>query len=174
MPFQRYFLFVTLSCLFTMAGRAQAPSWKTLQLGVLSLKYPPTWVMAKRHGKVETYVVLTPDSMRNLPIKVFQIIELPVIGDHTYARFKKDFATVLTSNPDWPTKILKSKEISFKGHKTMYAEIIRSSLPGKVYGINAGGVIYAILLLQSRHVGVPDPKMEKDGAAILNSITIDQ
>ncbi|HVV07053.1 MAG TPA: hypothetical protein VHC96_22650 [Puia sp.] len=173
MLFQRYFLFVTLSCLFTMAGRGQAPSWKSLQLGVLSLKYPPTWVMEKTHGKVETYVVLTPDSMRSLPIKVLQIIELPVIGDHTYARFKKDFATMLTSNPDWPTKILKTEEISFKGHKTMYAEIIRSSLRGKVYGINTGGVIYAILLLQSRHVGVPDPKMERDGAAILDSITFD-
>ena len=56
----------------------------------------------------------------------------------------------------------------------MYAEIIQSSLPAKVYGINAGTKIYIVVLLQRRHVNIPDPKIEKDETAILNSITIDQ
>ena len=107
-------------------------------------------------------------------MKVLAIFELPLGGDHTYAAFKSNFAAILNSDKDLPTKVLKTEEISFKGHKTIYAEIIRSSLPAKVYAIDAGNSIYLIFLLRSRHVNTPDPKMEKEETTILNSISIDK
>jgi hypothetical protein len=172
MPFQRLFLFAALSCSFAFAGHAQAPGWKSIRYGQVSLSYPPTWQTERLSQDGQTAVTLTPDSMRNLAIRIIGVYELPLSGDHNYATFKKDFTTLLQSRPDWPTKVLKTQEISFKSHKTMYAEVIQSSLPAKVYGINAGTKIYMIVLLLSRHVDIPDPKMERDETAILNSITI--
>jgi len=95
MPFQRYLLFVTLFCISTFAGFGQGPTWKSLRIGLMSLKYPPTWQTEKHKGEIETLVSLTPDSMRNLGMRIIQISELPIIGDHTYANFKKGFAAAL-------------------------------------------------------------------------------
>lgn len=169
MPLQRSFLFIILSCLLTFASNAQDPSWKPYRYGNISLKYPPTWLPNKESQGGHTRVTLTPDSMRRLTMRIVEIYELKVEGDHTFASFKNGFATSLKSQ-DESTKVLKTEETSFKDHKAIYAEIIRSSLPARVYGINAGAYIYVVFLLKSRHVDVPDPKMEKDGMAILNSI----
>ena len=174
MRLQNHLLFAALACFLTSATYGQAPAWKSLRYGKVSLNYPPTWRTTKESHEGQTHVTLTPDSMQNLSMRIIEIYEIPLGGDHTYARFKKDFAANLNSQPDGSTKVLKVEEISFKGHKTLYTEIIRSSLPAKAYAINAGSRIYLIFLLLSRHVNVPDPKMEKDEKAILNSITFDQ
>jgi len=174
MLFQQYFLFAAAICCFTFTSHSQSPAWKPLRYGQIALKYPPTWQTERLSHNGQTAVTITPDSMKNLSMRIVSIFEFSLRGDHNYAAFKKDFATILQSRPDWPTKVLKTEEISFKSHKTMYAEIIESSLPAKVYAINVGTKIYLIALLQSRHVNIPDPKMEKDETAILNSISIDQ
>jgi hypothetical protein len=174
MRFLSHLLFAALSCFFTFAGHSQAPAWNSLRYGKVSLNYPPTWRTTKESHGGQTHATLTPDSMRTLSMRIIEIYEVPLGGDHTYARFKKDFVAILSSQSDGSTKVLKSEEISFKGHKTMYAEIIRSSLPAKLYAINAGSRIYLVFLLLSRHVNIPDPKLEKEEKAILNSITIDQ
>jgi len=175
MPLQRHLLLAAVICFFTFAGRGQSPAWNTFRFGKISLHYPPTWHANKEAVHAgQTRLTLTPDSMRNLAMQIIEIYELPMSGDHTYARFKKDFAATLQSRTGMDTKVLKVEEISFKGHKTMYAETIQSSLPAKVYGINAGTKIYPIILLQRRYSNIPDPRLEQDGMAILNSITIDQ
>ncbi len=71
-------------------------------------------------------------------------------------------------------KILKSEEITFKGHKSMYAEIIASSLPTKVYGVDAGDYIYVIVLTRRRYSKIADAGLERDGTGILNSISFGQ
>jgi hypothetical protein len=175
MAFQRHLLYATVLCFFTFASHGQSPAWNSLRYGKISLHYPPTWHVNKEAPHAgQSRLTLTPDSMQNLTMKIIEIYELTVSGDHTYARFKNDFASMLQSRSGMGTKVLKTEEISFKGHKTMYAETIQSSLPAKVYGINAGTEIYPIILIQRRYSNIPDPRLEQDEMAILNSITIAQ
>jgi len=169
MPLQSSFLCIILSCFLTFTGSAQDASWKPYRYGNISLKYPPTWLPNKESQGPQTRVTITPDSMRRLTMRMIEIYELKVEGDHTFANFKNGFATSLKSQ-DESTKVLKTEETSIKDHKAIYAEIIRSSLPARVYGINAGASIYVVFLYKSRHVDIPDPKMEKDEMTILNSI----
>jgi len=138
------------------------------------MKYPPNWQTTKETYKGQARGTLTPDSMRQLTMRIVEVIELPLDGNHTYAGFKQNFAAILKSQPDLATKVLKVEEISLKDHKAMYAELIHNSLPAKLYAINAGSKLYMVFVLKTRHVDVPDPKMEKDGAAIVNSIAFDQ
>jgi len=160
----------------TFAGRGQglAPAWNSFHFGRLSMKYPPTWKTTKETYKGQARGTLTPDSMQHLTMRIVEMIELPLDASHTYAGFRQNFATILKSQPDWSTRIIKTEEISLKDHKAMYAELIHNSLPAKLYAINAGTKLYIIFVLRTRHVDVPDPKMEKDGMAILNSITFDK
>ena len=64
------------------------------------MRYPPTWRTTKESHDGQTYATLTPDSMQNLSMRIIEIIELPLGGDHTYARFKKDFTAILNSQPE--------------------------------------------------------------------------
>ena len=125
------------------------------------------------HGD-QTQVTLTPDSMQNLTMRMIEIIDLPQSGSHTYANFKSGFTSILEAQPDAGIKVTRSEEITFKDHKTMYAEIIRSSLPAKVYGINGSTDIYLLFVTPRRHVTVADPALERDEQTILNSITFEQ
>jgi len=125
------------------------------------------------HGE-QTRVTLTPDSMQNLAMRIIEIIDLPLSGSHTYANFKSNFTSILEAQPDAGIKVTKNEEITFKGHKTMYADIIRSSLPGKVYAIDGGTDIYLLFVLLRRHITVADPALERDEKTILNSIAFDQ
>ncbi len=154
MPIQRFLLFIILSCFLTFTGSAQDPSWKPYKYGNISLKYPPTWLPNKESQGAQTRVTLTPDSMRRLTMRIIEIYELKVEGDHTFANFKSGFATSLKSQ-DESTKVLKTEETSFKDHKAIYAEIIRSSLPARVYGINAGANILCRFPLQKQTCGHP-------------------
>jgi hypothetical protein len=112
--------------------------------------------------------------MQHLTMRLIDIVDLPVIGNYTYAYFKSGFVSLLEGQADAGIKVTKSEEIMFKDHKTMYAEVIRNSLPAKVYGIDCGTDIYVFFVTPKRYSTVPDPALERDEKAILNSITFDQ
>jgi hypothetical protein len=130
--------------------------------------------MTKEDRGRQARFTLTPDSMRHLTMRIVEIIGLPQDGSHSYASFKSVFVSLLEGQPDAGIKVTKSEEITFKDHKTMYAEIKRNSLQTKVYGIDGGTYIYLFFLLPRRYSTVPDPALERDEKAILNSITFDQ
>src|ERR1700722_210337 len=153
----RSWLLTAAFCSLAFAGRTQAPTWKWLRYGKLSLMYPPTWHMAKENIDGQSYVTITPDSMQNMVVQMFEIDELTLPANYTFAKYKKDLRGILTSKPDWPTKVLQTREIVFKRHKTIFAKIIRRSLPGKIYGIDDGTKIYAVILFERRYSNIPAP-----------------
>jgi len=107
-------------------------------------------------------------------MRMIEIIDLPLSGSHTYESFKSGFTSILEAQPNLGIKVTRSKEITFRDHKTMYAEIVRSSLPAKVYGIDGNTDIYLFFVTPRRYVTVADPALERDEQTILNSIVIDQ
>ena len=173
MPFLRQLLVIAVCCVLALPGRSQPPTWKPMRFGKISLNYPSTWHMSREAHGEQTRVTLTPDSMQHLTMRIIEIFELPLSGDHTYANFRSGFASILEAQPEAGIKVTRSEETTFKGHKTMYAEIIRNSLPGKVYGIDGGTDIYLLFVLPRRYAAVPDPALERDEKVILNSIAFD-
>jgi hypothetical protein len=174
MPFLRQLLIALVCCALAVSGRAQSSSWKSMKFGKVSLHYPPTWTNTKATFNGQTRVTLTPDSMKDLSMRIVEFFELPLDGTFTYANFKSGFASLLKAQPDAGIKVPKCEEITFKEHKTMYAEAMRKGLPTKVYAIDGGTRIYLFFLLPRRYSTVPDPALERDEKAILNSITFDQ
>lgn len=173
MPFLRQPLIAFLCCALAIRGHAQSPSWKSLSYGKITLHYPPTWHMTKEARGRQARVTLTPDSMQHLTMRIVEFIGLPTDDSHNYASFKSGFVSLLEAQPDAGMKVTKSEEITFKDHKTMYAEVMRNSLQTKVYGIDGGTYIYLFFLLPRRYSAVPDPALERDEKAILNSITFE-
>ena len=171
MTFSRKLLFVAVICLPAFAGHAQSPGWKSTQLGKISLQYPPGWQMKQETQGGLSRITLTPDSMQNLSMRMIELYDLPVSGTHTYTFFKENFAAMIQARDKDGTTIRKTAEISFKDHKTMYAEIVDRTLPAKVYGINNGTEIYMMIFVSRRHSWISDPGMERDEMGILNSIT---
>jgi hypothetical protein len=112
--------------------------------------------------------------MQRLTMRMFEMMELPVDSAHDYGYLKKSFKALLHPSSESPTKILKTEEIIFKAHNCMYAEMTNNSLPQKVYAIDAGHIIYLVILTESRYSKIADPGMKRDGMAILNSITLEQ
>ncbi len=174
MPFLRLLPITIVFYLFGFTVKTQLPGWKSVKCGKASLNFPGTWHMTRETRGAQVRVTLTPDSMQQLTMRMFEIIYLPMGGEHNYAWFKKNFASMLQPYVDQGGKILKTTEITFKGHTSMYAEMIASSLPVKVYGINGGSEIYLIVLTQRRYVKVADPGLERDGNGILNSIAFNE
>jgi hypothetical protein len=170
---KHFIVAITLCCL-ALVGRGQSANWKTLQCSKVSLTYPPTWHLTEERRGAQRRYTLTPDSMQHLTMRMFELLELPLGGDHDYAYFKKNFKLLLHPNDEVTTKILKTGEITFKGHNCMYAEMTNLSLPQKVYGIDAGNVVYLIIVTERRYIRVADPGLERDGKAILNSIAISE
>ncbi len=79
----------------------------------------------------------------------------------------KAVASLITSGSD--AKVVKTEEITFKGHKCIYADVIQNGLPNKMYGIDAGKVLYLVIMYPRRYIKVPDAAMERDETMILNS-----
>jgi hypothetical protein len=156
-------------CVALSAG-GQTIAWKVVNYGGISVMYPPTWHMTKERHESLTRVTLTPDSMQNLDMRLVQIYEFPTSSNHTYESFKTVFPSMLKVQFGTEVPTPKIDEISFKDHKALYAEI-KSELPSKAYALNAGAAIYVIILQQRRWIHTPDPGMERDEKAILNSIT---
>ena len=157
-------------CCLWVAGRGQGATWKTVLCGKVSVKYPPTWHQTRDAHGSQVRITLTPDSMQNLTMRMFVIFDLPTDAQHNYAYFKKNFVPLIKAGVEADAKIVKTEEITFKEHKTMYAEIISSSLPVKLYGIDAGSHIYMVVLTQRRYSQVADPGIERDDMGILNSM----
>jgi len=174
MPFQRRLLFTAAMCFFIFAGHGQSSDWQTMQYGKLSLNFPPTWHERTAIRGDLTMVILTPDSMQHLHWGLITINTIGMSPGFTFAKFKTEFASRMGrgSNPD--DKVLKTEEISFKNHETMYGEVIMIGLPAKVYAVHAGTEIYQAIFITRRHVNIPDSGIERDEQAILNSITIAQ
>ena len=174
MPVLRPLLFTALMNCVAFAGRAQQAAWKSLKLSKVSLNYPPTWHMTRETRGTQIRITFTPDSMQHLSMRMFEIMELPVAGDRKYPYFKKNFAVFLQPWVDQGGKILKDEEVTFKGHTTMYAEVIANSLPIKVYVVDAGDYLYVIILRRRRYSNVAYLGLERDGVGILNSIVFGQ
>lgn len=174
MPSFRYLLTAAVIFSLTVTSRAQTAGWKSVTYGKASLHYPPTWHLTRDSRGTQTRISLTPDSMQNLSMRMIEMYELPSNAEHNYAFFKANFTELIKNGTSSDAKFLKMEEMSFKGHKCMHAEIISGSLPSSVYGIDAGADIYLILVTKRRYSQVADPGLDRDGTAILNSISFAQ
>ncbi len=166
---KRFLYLVSFLCVALSAG-AQTIAWKVVTYGRISVMYPPTWHMSKERHEPLTRVTLTPDSMQDLDMRLVQIYEFPTNSNHTYESFKTIFPSLLKAQFGTGVPTPKIDEISFKDHKALYADV-KSELPSKAFALNAGAAIYVIILQQRRWIHTPDPGIERDEKAILNSIT---
>ncbi len=162
-------LIYVIFCVPVLASYAQSSAWKSARYGKISLSYPPTWHMTKETRGSRSLVTLTPDSMQQLSMRMIEIFELPLEG-HSFADFKNNYVSMLKARSEDPINITKTDVITFKDHKAVYAELIRNSLPNKLYGIDGGTNIYVFLVLPRRYSTIADPAMERDEKAIMNSI----
>jgi hypothetical protein len=174
MPILRQLLIYTVFGCQAFAGHAQHSTCVSLRNGKISLNYPPTWHMTKETRGNRTRTTLTPDSMQKLTMRMIEIVDIPVSSDYPYATLKSRFPSIVKMRPEDGIKITKIEEITFKDHKTMYAEFIRNGLPGKMYGIDGVPDIYLIAVTTRRYTNIPDVALERDEKMILNSITFDQ
>lgn len=158
--------------MLVVAGWAQPAGWKKLEFDKVSLSYPPTWHLTQERRGQQRRFTVTPDSMQKLSMRMFEIMELPIGEGHDYAFFKKFFSTVLHGDGEANIKPLKTEEITFKGYKAMYAEVMSNSLPAKLYGVDGGSVIYLIVVMERRYSQVADAGIKRDANAILNSVNI--
>jgi hypothetical protein len=148
---------------------AQPTGWKLIKFGKATISYPANWHIANDTHENQSRVSMTPDSMQQLNLRLVVLFDLPTDDQHTFALFKKNFVGIVQPSIGPEAKMSKIEEISFKGHKCMYAEIARNSLPIKLYAINAGNDMYIFLLTLRRYSQVADTAMERDEMAILNS-----
>lgn len=100
--------------------------------------------------------------------------EIPLDKTHTFADFKPYIVSVFSGNNNVGGKVRKVEEISFKGHRCIYLDVVQNSLPNKVYGIEVGNFIYVVIMYPRRYIKIPDPVMEKDETSILNSFAFGQ
>jgi len=171
MPSLRHLFAVIVIASLTVTSQAQTAGWKSVIYGRISLHYPPTWHLTRDSRGAQTRISLTPDSMQNLTMRMFEAFELPSTAEHNYAFLKTNFTALIKTGVSEDAKFVKTEEISFKGHKCMHAEVISSGLPTSVYGIDAGADIYLIMITRRRYSQKADPGIERDGTAILNSIS---
>jgi hypothetical protein len=165
---------VALFCCLALSDFGQYSGWKPLKLGNATFQYPGSWQMLKTTHGSRTLVTLTPDSMQNLSMKMVQIFNAPLIGDHDYKWFKGHFAEVVLPALGERGKILTKKEIVFHNHSCMYAEAVMYGLPVKVYGLDGLFYVNILMLTQRRYSHVADPGLERDEMAILNSLIYQQ
>jgi hypothetical protein len=163
-----------LCCSCSYPADAQLTGWKVIKFNKATISCPANWHISKENHENQSRISMTPDSMQQLTLRLVVLFDLPTDDQHNFALFKTNFAAIVQPSIGPEAKISKIEEISFKGHKCMYAEIARNSLPIKLYAINAGNDMYIFLLTQRRYSQVADPAMERDGMAILNSIAFDK
>jgi hypothetical protein len=162
-----------LSCL-ALSNFGQSAGWKPLKLDIATFQYPGSWQMLKATHGNQTLILLTPDSMQDLPMKMVEIFDAPLIGQYDFKWFKGHFSDVVLPALGSGGKIVTTKETVFHGHSCMYAEAVMNGLPVKVYGLDGLFYVYVLLLTQRRYSQVADPALERDEMTILNSITYRQ
>jgi len=171
MPILRCLAIAAISCCVTLNGFGQSADWKLLKLDIATFRYPPSWQMLKDSHDNQTFIRLTPDSMKELSMKMVQISDAHLIQQYDYKWFKAHFASVVLPGLGSGGRLLTTKEIIFHNHSCMYADAIMHGLPTKVYALDGLFYVYIVLLTQRRYSQVADPALEKDEMAILNSIT---
>jgi hypothetical protein len=112
--------------------------------------------------------------MQGLSMKMVEIFNALLIGEHDFKWFKDNFSQVVLSALGSGGKIISSKEIVFHGHACVYADAVMNGLPVKVYGLDGLFYVNILLLTQRRYSQIPDRALERDEMAILNSITYQQ
>jgi hypothetical protein len=170
MPFLRLLLVIAIFYSSPFSGSAQPPGWTSLTYNKATLNYPNSWHVVRESRGQHTRVTMTPDSMQQLAMRMVTMYDVPTDEKHNFAFFKKNFSSILQPSIGSDGKILKTEDITFKGHDAIYAEVTADSLPIKVYYIDAGTDMYMVLVTQRRYSEVADPGLERDGMGILNSI----
>jgi hypothetical protein len=148
-------------------------AWRFEKDEKILLKFPATWYYLKESRNELIRITITPDSLKPLAIKAFELFKVKRNG-RTFEFFKDNFDYSLKSRMEGKVQISKEENIVFKGLETVYAEAIEDGIPAKLYCINGGDEVYMITLLERNHEGVWDTQMRKDEQAILNSMTIDE
>lgn len=170
----RTILVVLLIFSFRVHSIAQEVTYDTLRQGKVLLRFPHTWHPLKEIRDNFTRITLTPDSLNDLKMKAFELIEFDMHGN-SFEEFKEDFLyTIRSRAKDVKIWIVKKQDIVFKGRKTVYAEVTIGPIPEKVYGIDGGKMLYLISLLGRDINGAPDKRLEQDEKAILQSMIIDK
>jgi hypothetical protein len=165
----RQTLTTLLLCILAFTIHPQPPSWTSATCGKLSLHYPPTWHLTHETRASGTRITLTPDSMQQLSMHMMELYDIHLDAQHTYSLLKKQAIQALQESPE--TKMVKTVDITFKGRQGMCLEFIQNSLPGKMYWVNGGTELYWIIIIPRRYIGVPDPGLERDETAMMNSIS---
>lgn len=169
----RYFLLAIVTGCTALTGHAQTPGWKPLKVGNISLRYPPNWQLDSAGNGDQMGITMTPDSMRDLNMRVCVIFRLSADSSRDYGYIKKNFMAMIESSIGPDAYFLRTVDTTLKNHKTMYAEATLRALPMKIYGFSVGAYNYIFLFTLRRHFQVADPRLERDEAAILNSISFD-
>lgn len=164
-------LFAVILCCLALNDFGQGADWKVLKLDIATFHYPSSWQMLKASHGDQTLIQLTPDSMKHLTMKMVEIFDAPLTEKYDFKWFKGHFAEVILPGLGSDGKIVTTKEILFHNHSCIYAEGIMSGLPVKVYALDGLFYTYILLLTQRRYSRIPDPALERDEMAILNSIT---
>jgi len=162
---------VVIFCCLAFGSFGQTDGWKPLKLDFATFYYPPSWQMLKDTLTNKTLVRLTPDSMQHLSMKMIEIFQAPLFDKYNFNWFKEHFEQVVMPGLGEGAKILTKKEIIFHNHACMYADAVVNGLPVKVYGLDGLFYVYILVLTQRRYSRVPDPALERDEMAILNSVT---
>jgi hypothetical protein len=174
MPLLRCLSIGAILCCLALNDFGQAADWKPLKLDIATFHYPGSWQMLKASKNNQTLIRLTPDSMQDLPMKMVEIFDAPLIEEYDFKWFKGHFSEVVLPALGSGGKLLTTKEIVFHGHSCMYADAVMNGLPVKVYGLDGLFYVYILLLTQRRYSQVADPALDRDEMAILNSITYQQ
>jgi hypothetical protein len=161
---------ITLCCL-AINDFGQGPDWKSVKLDRATFRYPPSWQMLKAAHGDQKMIRLTPDSMRDLTMKMVEIVDAPLGQQYDFKWFKGHISQVVLPALGAGGKILSTKETTFHNHACIYIEGTMYGLPVKVYALDGLFYLYLVLLTQRRYSLVPDPALERDELAILNSIS---
>lgn len=167
----RYLSVAAILCCLVFGSFGQTDGWRPLKLDFATFYYPSSWRMLKDTHGDQTLIRLTPDSMQNLAMKMVEIFQAPLIGKTDFNWFKGHFSQVVMPGLEDGGKILATKEIVFHNHACIYADAVVNGLPVKVYGLDGLFYVYILVLTQRRYSRIPDPALERDEMAILNSVT---
>jgi hypothetical protein len=80
------------------AGRAQGSAWKAVKVGNITLKYPPNWQVDSSGSGEQMGVTLTPDSLRDLNMRMCVIFRLSTDSSHDYGYLKTNFTSLIESS----------------------------------------------------------------------------
>ena len=75
MPNLRCLSIAAILCCLGPRGFGQDAGWKALKFDIATFQYPASWQMEKATNGSQTMIRLTPDSMRDLSMKMVEIMD---------------------------------------------------------------------------------------------------